>query len=943
MKTLYFKPFVLSAALLTTACNPTMDAPTKNSMDDPTRPGAPPQVIYLPEGVEVTSLAVDGNHLYATAPKQDQVYRFDISNLMELSRTATAVPYAKVPGANGIAAGANNTLFIGSSGDPKPGATTHKWTSDQVIYVTQATESWHSRFFNCPAQKLFVAPRGSFNALTVYNGSLYYAANSDLEGMTINTTDRISKTLGAIENLVPKEFQFLVDLALGNADFSNMDYGTMLNIARQFHLYLPDGFLDNLIDDNGNLKMDLEDLPLEMLENFVTFDYNIDLPTDALDFLRFLLPSPNSIPFIIPIHIPVSWNINFFNIAIIPINFNIDFDLTIYVPVELTLTPQWGLHLVTLWYGLLEVDESIIKDLVDGLLSDTGLIDNIVTTLRNEAMNYLVPYVRDQVYGGVRGIVNTAATIPPISWFWSGNPDTDPTVLSLKDIATEGIMVWIAENGYITGPVNSVINAELITTNFKNYEAWLSVINEYRKPGGILSLNGTYKDQFGELPQRPYVLSPTGEEPWNPWKSDGTPKPIAEYGVPISPDFANSYNALDDRTMNQKLALTLHLLKFKDQETGNPFALVSERSQYDRLVTALDDGNMLNKIKTIVEILEIDNIKKVIKNDQIIEYLNFLDAVSQVTGFDNSITVALDALYELITHFDDWGVRIPDFQTIIQAWEGLPDWGNLNGTRAGAIAPHELLGSLYQQMDNFVDGLGNPWSTVAGWVTGRIPRVNSAQGWWYDWSPTNPTGIAFGEVAGVGTTSWVVDRGRLYSRHINYGGKGGGARYLRDDYPHTPEYPAPSSPPWSKSGFRWELVTPGQSGQDKTDVTASNPVILDHCHSVIFDNNPLMGGRVLVSCDDGETLLNKGRIVSVTYSGWSPFNNALSAAYGFYPPPPRLPLAPPTLTGANANYEIHEFVPADGTLNHPKGMAIKNNYLFIADGDRIVVYYMGSK
>jgi hypothetical protein len=48
-----------------------------------------------------------------------------------------------------------------------------------------------------------------------------------------------------------------------------------------------------------------------------------------------------------------------------------------------------------------------------------------------------------------------------------------------------------------------------------------------------------------------------------------------------------------------------------------------------------------------------------------------------------------------------------------------------------------------------------------------------------------------------------------------------------------------------------------------------------------------------------------------------------------------------TFDQVNASFDVKEYIPADGELNHPTGMAIKDKYLFIADGNRIVVYYMG--
>ena len=831
--------FLCAVALLITACTPKMDAPKPGSHNDPTRPNAPPQVIALPDGIEVTSLAIDGDHLYATAPSEDQVYRFDISDLSNLARTASAVPYVKVPGANAITSGEKNTLFIGSSG----GAATGHRSDDQVIYLTQATEYWHSRFTNNPAQKLFVAPRGNFNALSVYDGNLYYAAQGSLEGMTVLLEDRLLQSLGAISNLLPSGFEFLLDILVGNADFGSMDLGDILLLANQFH---PNIDLAPIINDPT--------------------DY-VGLALADLNFTKFIVPGFDGTKverFNIVLRLdelldPLgSWAVTLAYIAN-----GFDYNLRIALPADLlfnslSLEAKWGLNLATLWYSTpLEIDRAdAIALLSDAMGGPGGLQDVIV----------------EAVAGAI------------------GNLDG-----TLGDI-TE----------YIYRNMSSIIAYSLMDNDNIN-----EMLKDYLTPDGKLSLNGNYKDQPGQKPPRPYV-----------W----------EYPISLYFD--------EDRTLNEKLALTLHLLEFKD-DNGVVFSLLDDRSKFDKFLAALNSGNLLDQIKGVVDALEIDVIESVIDNPQIIAYLRFVETIANVTGFDGTLKVALDELLELMLAFS---ITI-DFPVLLDCWMGLPDWAYLPGTHVGVIAPHELLGGIYGQIDQFVEDLGGLWSSVAGWITSKIPRVNSAQNqsWWYGGG--DPTGIAFGVDATLGNTAaWVVDGGVLYSRRIDMGGRGYGGTIKRDDYPYSTEYPAPDSP-WTQDPAdrgRWSLVMGSSAtGQSPTNITGENLRLLSNCYGVIYDQK---NGRVLVSCNDGyaapgSPLSNKGRIVSVNYNRWAPFS---SVTYpGFYPPPPRIPVPPQAISGANAGFNVYEYIPADGTLNNPKGMAIKDDYFFIADGNRIVVYYMG--
>jgi len=787
MKTIFKHIFslVATAAFLLFACTPNMDTPDPGTPPDPPLPGAPPQVIYLPQGVEVNNLAVSGNYLYATAPAKDQVYRINISDMGSLSLTANAVPYVTVPGASGITADDRGGLYIGSSGAPGNGnRPSHKWTNDQVIYFAHTGESWNSRFRSNPAQKLFVAPRGSFDALAWYKdplattnnryeGGLYYAGTHNLEGMGISN-DRYTNSLDAVKNLIPEELDFLVQLALGGLNFDDLDLDKIFSVADLFKLKIN---LNNALNEDKSINY--VNLAVNNLNEFVGLDFG---------------GAPFGFPSILPIFT---------------------------IPGSLLLNPRWGLNLVTLWGLELLIPYSMIGDEIAGFL-----------------------------FGALGG-----------DWW--------------QQILNLGL------NDFLSG-----------------------FLSTYRYSGSgtntILSFNGAYKDQPAVLPQRPYVL-----------------------GYPISLNFDKEI----ENASNIKLGLTLHLLQFQDGNGGS-FSLIEDRAQLDRFVDAVSNGDMLDKIKNVVNVLNLQRLidNGNIQNEQLVAYIQFLMKIAENSEFD--LMATLDDFAELMMAF---GITI-DFRSLLEAWWDLPDWLPLNGTKAGQIIDHDMLGSIYQAIDGFTEGLTGLWETLAGWVTSKIPRVNSAQGWWYQ-SPNSPTGIAFGRDAGAGgITGWVVDNGMLYSRRIDMNAYQGSYEIDRDDYPYSVANPRPLSP-WRMVNNRW-FLTVSSSGQNPTIVPRST--LLNNCNGIIYD---AANQRVLVSSDDGAGLSGKGRIVSVRYNGWT---EPLPTKYpDFTPPSPRIPIVGLTSQLVNASYEVRGFTPLDGTLNHPKGMALKDNHLFVADGNRIVVYYVG--
>ena len=908
-----FKPSFLVAvvALFVAACAPKMDAPASGSIKDPTRPNAPPQVIAVPNipaGMEISELAISGDHLYATVPDQDQVYRIHIADLQNLALTGNPVPYLRVPGAGGIAADDRCGLYIGSTGEPKEGRTEHKWTNDQVIYFHHTSESWSTRFKNEPAQKLFVAPRGSFDALawykdpTVannkrYEGGLYYAGGYNLEGMGINNK-RYTNSLNAVTNLVPDELNFLIELALGGISFDDLDLAEIFKLKETIKVALKLDPYDRYFNADGSINY--LNLALDNLTSFVTpalegpgITFNVkfkitDITTAITDKYGF-------------------WSTEGLLTTAISLGlraWNGGDNVTLGIKMSpLYLKPEWGLHLATLWSPVvLEIEKAQVMDLLYeaiGGANGAGL----------ELM--IKEYITDALLG-----VSDASWFAPISY----------------------------AVGALAGSIaaNSVADEANIT----------ALLSNYLTPDGKISLNGNYVDQPGPYPPRPYLLpnlsnnpSEWGKSPWE-WNISNlsalSPRPNF-LGYPMSINFADEV----ENGANLKIALTLYLLQFENG--SSTFSLLGEEG-FDNFVNALSTGSMLDKITNIVDALHLEDIKNAINNPQLIAYINFLfDVVETSKTSDLDIMATLSGLGEL---FKEWGVSI-SFEQLLKEWWNLPDWADLDGTKAGWIIDHDMLGSIYGAIDGFTEGLTGIWETLAGWVTSKIPRVNSAQGWWYE-SPVKPTGIAFGRDLQAGVVGWVVDEGKLYSRSISAGAFGNPS-LTRDDYPwrnadgsepyvldgisyYRPNYIgagyAFGNANWKQGErYRWTLTVPG-SGQTKTIVPSS--MVLSNCHGVVYDP---VSKRVLVSCNDAGSK-NKGRIVSVKYDG------AGVTTYGPYyylPPPPRIQIKDLTYTQINTSFEVHELIPADGELNHPKGMAIKDNYLFIADGNRIVVYYMGHK
>ncbi|MCL2738414.1 MAG: hypothetical protein FWE30_03100 [Bacteroidales bacterium] len=904
-----------TAVLLLVACDPIMDAPEPGAKNDPTRPNAPPQVIFMPEGIEADQLAVCGDYLYVTAPAKDQVYRFRITDLNNLSLVSNAVPYVKVPGAKGIVADGRGGLYIGSSAadspasagfakDPPYGPLTQQWSSDQVIYFTHTSESWHLRFQNNPAQKLFIAPRGNFNALAWYPGSgsrryeggLYFAASNNVEGMGIGSY-RYMESLNAVTGLIPAELEFLIQLAFGQFGADDLDINEILRAVRMINLALN---TDGINFDTGEINW--EKLALDNLLDFIR-------PTLAGPGIRFDVIIRFTDMFMYFSNGSLGQDILYggmaFAAAALLNGGNNEIRIGIPMP-PLYLEPQWGLNLATLWSPVdLELPYGAIEDLLLDYIGPNGemplseivydaLASAFGTATGEEWYHYILDYLAAQAGFIAQNIVSDRANL-----------------LALL-------------SNYVTEPN-------------PNRDTPISINN--------------YKDQPAEYPPRPYLLPDlAGVEHTAPWSwnisnlSERTPRP-SFLGYPMTPNLSEEVMG----GTNTKLALTLYLLQFSDG-SGGSFSLIQNKPQVDAFVSAISSGGILDQIKNIVNALEFDLILDhgVFDNPQLEAYLRFVRDLARSSDAD--LVVVLEDVFELISAF---GIQI-DFAQLLDVWLTMPDWTPVGGTRVGWIAGHELLGGLYEQLDNFVDNQSGLIGTLARWVSSRIPRVNSANGWSYELSYSgNPTGIAFGyDDAVQGVVGWVVDNKRLYTRAVHMPQLGGSYSFIRDDYPwknadgsipyqlNGENYHPPNSSFWTQlagNRNRWTSVTIPGSGQTPTIVPQS--VVLNNCYGVVYDS---ANQRVLVSCNDGDASRNKGRIVSVKYRSLASTGPTFACS-GFFPPPPRIQIGDIYYEQIIADFSgmVQEYIPADGTLNNPKGMAIKDGYLFIADGDRIVVYYMG--
>ena len=904
--TMKTKPYIIfsfcaAAALLMAACTPVMDAPKQGSHNDPTRPDAPPQVILvpnIPDGMSIQGLAISDEHLYATVRDQDQVYRIHIKDLKNLAITGNPVPYVKVPGASGIAADDRGGLFIGSTGKPKNGVLEHKWTDEQVIYFNHTSEWWHSRFQNNPAQKLFVAPRGSFDALAFYKdpyaannkrfeGGLYYAGEYPLEGMVISGK-RYTNTLGAVKNAIPEELNFLIELAMGNVSMDNIDIADIFKLKETIKVALN---TDDVIKTDGSIDY------LKLLtNNLFTAMITPGLEGPPIDF-EVVIRLEDAFSYFWKDYPTLSVEYIALYGAYLLARALIGDEWVISIPMSpLYLKPLWGLHLATLWSPiLLELEMSELLDLLYEQIGPNGeLIQQVILDGINDAI---------------------------------GSDDWWGTIV---DFAAYQIGA-IAKN----------------TVNPKNIAALLSNYTDDYASTTRVAINN-YKDQPGQYPPRPYLLPDFAGAQLTPYDwhitnlSAMSPRPPF-LGYPMTPNFSTEV----ENAANLKIALTLYLLRFEDGN-GGEFSLIGGPEQFDQFMEALNEGDILDKMVNVVAALDLDLVKEAIDNDQIKAYIDFIEDVIATSSSGIDIMATLSGLGTLL---NDWGVTI-DFRELLEAWWHLPDWEDIQGTQAGWIIDHNMLGFLYQAIDGFTEDLSGLWETLAGWVTSKIPRVNSAQGWSYGVAPNNrkPTGIAFGrDIKAGGIVGWVVDGGRLYSQRTDLP-----SSYLpyniRDDYPwsnadgsepyelindkgEVKRYYKPDPNFWKQvDRGRWELVNIPGAGQTPTVVPQS--MVLSDCEGVVYDH---INNRVLVSCYDSGSQ-NKGRIVSVQYNG------AVTTAYGpysFVAPPPRISFENRYEYETKASFEVHEFIPADGELNHPTGMAIKDDYLFIADGNRIVVYYMG--
>ena len=941
MKTAYKYIFsCAAAALLIAACNPKMDAPTPGSVNDPTRPDAPPQVIFMPEGVEAHDLTVYGDYLYVTAPQKDWVYRFHIADLNNLSLVGNAVPYVKVPGAKGIVADDWGGLYIGSSSagspasagfspNPPYGPVTGQWESDQVIYFTHTSDDWHTKFEQNPAQKLFVAPRGNFNALAWYKGTgstnkryedgLYFAASNNVWGMGINSK-RYTESLKTVSGLIPENLDFLIKLALGEFNMDELNLNDIIAAVNMLGVDLDIKESDLTTGTAGYVNLALNNFDKFVMPGFDGTPINLQVRIPLHDMLKFVDGEWGSTAYQAAlIAAQTAWGIYKGNsplsvgitvgaaavagtLSTCQYNF-VDIDLPAFG--ALSLEPRWGLDLVTLWMSdPLEIERQFVIDMLDDLLGG------------NEGFKQMIS---DALY--------------PI--FGSDNS------------------IWV----YIADALSSVASYTL-----ENPSNISKLLTDYTTTGDKLSLNGNYKDQPGDHPPRPYILpydkagSAIDESRFSgsPWKWNVTnlsalsPRPTF-LGYPMSLNFDTEVI----NGSNVKIALTLYLLQFKNG-TNPSISLIEGQEQVDKFVAALGTGSILDKIKNVVGAINIDLLladNAILDNDQLQAYLQFVKKLADSP--DTDVMLLLGDLFELI---ENMGITV-DFNELLNAWVSLPDWAEIGGTRVGWIANHDMFGGLYESLDSYVDGTNGLWGSIMHWVSSKIPRINTAIGWSYD-APSNPTGIAFGfDNTAQGVVGWVVDNKRLYT-NINgvpsYSKPVAGS-VIREDYPWKNEdgtepymlngvaYSKPNAAYWTPNAldrYRWSRSALPGSGQDKTVVPKS--AVLDNCYGVIYDDNN-GNPRVLVSCNDGPASSNKGRIVAVQYRNLSASSPQTLVGSGFFPPPPRLQLADYTYDLRTADINVWEFIPADGELDQPKGMAIKDKYLFIADGNRIVVYYMGHK
>ncbi|MCL2727099.1 MAG: hypothetical protein FWD56_01795 [Bacteroidales bacterium] len=918
MKAKFYSIFAIGVMLLAAACTPNMDAPGPGPTPNNNPFEGPPQVIFLPAGVEAYDLAVSGDYLYLTVPEQDQVYRVRIADIKNLSQAGNAVTYVKVPGATGIVADDNGGLYIGSSAQNSPktsswsedqfGPTTGQWASDRVIYFTHTSERWHNRFSNNPAQKLFIAPRGNFNALAWYNGSgtrryedgLYFATSYNLEGMGIGS-GRYTESLKALSGLIPDELDFLIKMALGES--TEFDINKVLGALKMVNIALVDDGIDydTGIIDWGKVAMD----------NLLVAPYPIVRPTlegpsigfDVIIYIRDMFDTFKTGNIITDALIDLG------RIAFVALIGTDEVRLSIPIP-PLYLEPQWGMHLATLWSPVdLEIPFGELHDL---LLTLTGPRGEVIRDMIN-----------DFLVGAIAGLGGSGG-----EWW-------------------EKILEYLGEQASIIAG-NIVTDEQNILRLLSNY-----VTDPNPTRDTPVSINGNYEDQPGIYPPRPYLLPyyTDGSEPvGNPWTWNITnlsalPARPNSLGYPMTPNFDSEVGG----DMNLKIALTLYLLQFKDGTPTGSFSLLQSKDDVDNFVQALTTGSILDKLKNVVDALNIDAILDygIFDNPQLEAYLRLVKSISEAGVSD--IMALLDELYEFI--IKPFNISL-DFNVLLNAWIDMPDWSPIN-VRVGQIANHSLLGGLYNSLDNFVDDQTGLIGCLSHWVSSKIPRVNSANGWDYR-GPGKPTGVAFGHDGLVGdVVGWVVDDGKVYSKPISQGIAGPRDYYDRDDYPRVDTdgnepYMLNGVPYWSPNPAYWEQ-RPGNrnrwstkggpfSGSGQKQIVVPESMALNNAYGIVYDK---INQRVLVSCNDGVGPQNKGRIVSVQYGEVSPPSGALLCS-GFFPPPPRISFPDLYDNETNVRFAVSQVSPIDGELNNPKGMAIKDNYIFIADGNRIVVYYMGN-
>jgi len=265
-----------------------------------------------------------------------------------------------------------------------------------------------------------------------------------------------------------------------------------------------------------------------------------------------------------------------------------------------------------------------------------------------------------------------------------------------------------------------------------------------------ISIDGNYKDQPGIYPPRPYLLpsyidgsEPTAVGPWtwNITNLSALPQRPNFLGYPMTPNFDSEVSG----DMNLKIALTLYLLQFKDG-MGGSFGLLQSKDDVDNFVQALTTGSILDKLQNVVSALNIDDILDygVFDNPQLEAYLKLVKNISMAGTSD--IMALIDELYEFI--IKPFNISL-DFDVLLNAWIDMPDWTPIDGVRVGQIANHSLLGGLYNSLDNFVNDQSGLIGSLSHWVSSKIPRVNSANGWDYR-GPGNPTGVAFGHDGLIG-------------------------------------------------------------------------------------------------------------------------------------------------------------------------------------------------